>query len=376
MSAAPKAAPSPQPVAQAAASAQPDIRFCRADDIGRVEAFLDAHWAKGHVLAHDRTLMDWQHKDHDRYTYVIASRPGVAELDAILGFISTRQYDATLSDSNAVWLTTWMVNPNIKAGGLGMRVARFVQQNEPHTLIGTVGNNAAVEPVYKALGYTTGLLDRYVITNPVIQAFHLLQGPVTAHQHATNMQPAAIRVLSAADLTTPDINRLIAHAAAPRKTPAYLVARYLDHPRYTYQLMGIEQTGELKAIAVTRLCEAASDGTTAPALRVVDWFGPDNAIAPTGAALSTYLADTGIEYADLYVHGLEAAAFADTPWRRVETDGPLIVPNYFEPFAASNTDIRFAVRQQANQSLPVRLFKADADQDRPNTPPRQDDGAS
>lgn len=377
MTATPQAA---APARQATAPAtQPDIRFCTKNDIALVEAFLDAHWAKGHVLAHDRTLMDWQHRDVacDRYSYVVASRPGVTELDAILGFISTRQYDASLSRNNAIWLTTWMVNPEIKAGGLGMRVARFVQQHEPHTMIGTVGNNAAVEPVYKALGYTTGLLDRYVITNPAMQKFHLLQGHATLTHQTAGSPSASIRMLSAAQLDTPEVTNLLAHTAAPAKTPAYLAARYLQHPRYTYQLMGVEQSERLVAVAVTRLCTApVNDGTTATALRVVDWFGPDNALAATGSALSAHLAETGIEYADLYVHGIEAKAFASTLWNRVETDGPLIVPNYFEPFTASNTEIRFAVKQHGEQRAPLRLFKADADQDRPNTPPRQENGTS
>jgi len=268
-----------------------------------------------------------------------------------------------------------MVNPDIKAGGLGMRVARFVQQHEPHTLIGTVGNNAAVEPVYKALGYTTGLLDRYVITNPAKQTFRLLQGHTGRTQQGANSPSATLRMLSAADLATPEVMSLLAHTAAPAKTPAYLAARYLQHPRYTYHLMGVEQAEHLQAVAVTRLCTATTnDGTTEAALRVVDWFGPDDAIAATGSALSAHLAETGIEYADFYVHGIEAGAFADTHWRKVETDGPLIVPNYFEPFTASNTDIRFAVRQHGEQRAPLRLFKADADQDRPNTPPRQENG--
>lgn len=367
------------PIAATAAelppATQPDIRFCTPQDIVRVEAFLDAHWAKGHVLAHDRTLMDWQHKDAagGRYTYAVAQRQGVEELDAIIGFISTSQYDTALSGDNAIWFTTWMVSPHIKAGGLGMRLLRFVQQSEPHTLVGTVGNNAAVAPVYKALGYTTGTLDRYVIANPTLQTFHLLQGRDSIGPGAPETDDISIRILNEADLTTPDISALFSHTAAPRKTPAYVAARYLHHPRYSYRLLGIEQSGTLRALAVTRECEApATNGHAATALRVVDWFGPDDAMGITGNALRDYLTQTGAEYADLYVHGMPASALEQSAWHRVETDGPLIVPNYFEPFAASNTEIRFAVRRPDRQDAALRLFKADADQDRPNTLPQQE----
>ena len=43
----------------------------------------------------------------------------------------------------------------------------------------------------------------------------------------------------------------------------------------------------------------------------------------------------------------------------------LVIPNYFEPFEQKNIDIKFAYKTA--QSLPpVRLFKADGDQDRPS----------
>ncbi|MEQ8747655.1 hypothetical protein [Pyruvatibacter sp.] len=346
------------------ATTPPDIRFCTAGDIVRVQHFLDTHWAKGHVLAHDHTLMDWQHADpaNNRYSFVVAQRPGEPEPDAILGFITTRQYAEDITDSNAVWLTTWMVNPAIKAGGLGMRLVRFLQQNEPHTLIGTVGNNAAVAPVYKALGYTTGTLDRYVIINPFLREQHLLRGAARAKSATARPANAVARPLTHTDLCTPQATKLLAASAIPKKTAAYIAARYLHHPTYEYTVYGISTDDAMHALAVTRLCTAKG----ATALRVVDWFGPDAALAPTGNALQDLITRTGAEYADIYVHGIPASAFNATEWQPVPADGPLTVPNYFEPFDAANTDIRFAVKTSV-PNAPVRLFKADADQDRPNT---------
>lgn len=352
-------------------AAKPDIRFCTGNDINRVAHFLDTHWAKGHVLAHDRTLMDWQHHDKSkgRHSFVIADRPDSTELDAILGFITTRQYDADLESQNTVWLTTWMVNPTIKAGGLGMRIARFLQQHEPHALIGTVGNNQAVAPVYKALGYTIGELDRYVVINPTKKSFTLLSGVEKPLPPETT--PATVTVLTSTDLARPAIQHLIEKTAAPHKSATYLKNRYLNHPRYQYSLLGIYKPSAPDApiaIAVTRECTAAPGSSPAIALRIVDWFGEDDAIPATGSAISTYIQNINAEYADFYVHGIHADAFAQGPWCPVNPDGTLIVPNYFEPFEQSNPRIRFAVRAQGELPTPTRLFKADADQDRPNQP--------
>ena len=69
---------------------------------------------------------------------------------------------------------------------------------------------------------------------------------------------------------------------------------------------------------------------------------------------------------DIYSYGvpidiIEKAGFLD----RQEYDN-LIIPNYFEPFERKNVDLRYAYKVKES-SDPVRLFKADGDQDRPNT---------
>lgn len=43
----------------------PEVHLCETAEIPRVRAFLERHWAKDHVLAHDAALLDWQHKRSD-----------------------------------------------------------------------------------------------------------------------------------------------------------------------------------------------------------------------------------------------------------------------------------------------------------------------
>lgn len=48
------------------------------------------------------------------------------------------------------------------------------------------------------------------------------------------------------------------------------------------------------------------------------------------------------------------------------TDAPgLVLPNYFAPFEARNIEIEMAYRV-FDGDTPVRFFRADSDQDRPN----------
>jgi len=335
------------------------IEFCAPAHIRKVQAFLHNHWAQNHILAVDRTLMEWQHADstQNRYSFVIARVPGEDDLCGILGFISNRQYDPALADQNTLWLTTWMARPDMRKSALGIKLLRFLADNEPATAIGTIGNNEQVSGVYAALRYKVGTLNRHAIINSSLSTYRLLSGTPkpSAHRLTTG---TSLKRLQREDLASPEISELIA-GSTPTKTPAYLVNRYLNHPTYSYDILGHIENGKPQAVAIARTC--AAEGATA--LRVVDYFGPDGAIPSLSLALQAHIEEKRHEYADLYSYGLSEEAFKRSIFQPIPADGALILPNYFEPFDPQNTTIRFALKTEA---AAFRLFKADADQDRPN----------
>ena len=49
---------------------------------------------------------------------------------------------------------------------------------------------------------------------------------------------------------------------------------------------------------------------------------------------------------------------------RQKFDG-LVIPDYFEPLQRNNVELRFAYKNFRSET-PIRLFKADGDQDRPS----------
>lgn len=335
------------------------IEFCAPSDIGKVQAFLHDHWAQNHILAVDRTLMDWQHADNtqNRYSFVIARVPGEDDLCGILGFISTRQYDPALTGQNTLWLTTWMARPDMRKSALGIKLLRFLTDNEPAAAIGTVGNNEDVSGVYAALRYKVGTLNRHAIINPSLSTYRLLSGtPEPSAKRSTTS--ASLKCLTREDLASPEINALIA-GITPAKTATYIANRYLNHPAYSYDILGLIENDKPQAVAITRTC-AAEGGA---ALRVVDYFGPDNAVPSLSRALRVYVEEQRHEYADFYSYGLSEEAFERSIFRLIPADGALVLPNYFEPLDRQNTIIRFALKTDAPA---FRLFKADADQDRPN----------
>ena len=73
-----------------------------------------------------------------------------------------------------------------------------------------------------------------------------------------------------------------------------------------------------------------------------------------------YLKDENAEYIDCYNAVIDSQLFFNLGF--VEKKGSTIVPNYFEPFELRNGDMHYASDLKRN----VVIFKADADQDRPN----------
>ena len=323
--------------------------------------FIDEHWERGHVLATDRALLDWQHRDGDEYAFFGAWQQGVPV--GVLGYIPTRRFDAALtgSSSNVIWLALWMVRDDAKSSAVGLRLLSAVSSVEPRAAIGVVGFNATHPPLYAALGYAVGELRQYVVFHPDIEPKLAV---LPAGQRCPRAQDgrAQLRDLNADDFGRLDRTWKIADrdAALPKKTPTYFRRRYFEHPWYRYRVSSVEVNGETRGLLATRIAE--HDGRRA--LRIVDWYGDPTVLAELGSALERRLLDDAAEYADFWQHGIDASCLTAAGFEIVVPEGGLIVPTLFEPFVQENRRILFAMR--ASGQPPFVLVRGDGDQDRPN----------
>ena len=108
---------------------------------------------------------------------------------------------------------------------------------------------------------------------------------------------------------------------------------------------------------LTRVVEAAG----AKVLRIVDYIGDETLISGTNDFFTDRLLEDDLEYVDFYEYGLTRdyilqAGFSD----RYESEN--IIPQYFDPFEQRNVDMWSFYCTEG-----TRIFKADGDQDRPNT---------
>lgn len=334
-----------------------EIRRCRHGEIDQVMTFIDLYWQKGHVLANSRALMDWQHGAADgSHDYLLALQGG--QLLGVLGYIASKRFDPSLAANNVLWLALWKVREDSGITGLGLRMLNALSSTDAHLAIAVNGINLTHPPLYRALKYEVRALKQYFVTNPreklqLIGAPAGQQLPVPAAGDSTLVELTQERLLSLDPAA-------FASPCVPQKTPLYFLNRFLRHPFYRYRVFSIQGRQHSPALIATRVAEHEN----AHALRIVDFAGDPHALAHGGSALAALMIEERAEYADFWQTGFPEETLLAAGFAAVATDGPLIVPNYFEPFLARNGKIFCAIKTAA--SVPIMIFRADGDQDRPN----------
>jgi hypothetical protein len=182
-------------------------------------------------------------------------------------------------------------------------------------------------------------------------------------QDSTCQLDTAATVAEVPQAVATAIDRL-APAQRPQKSWAYIEQRYLRHPVYEYRLSWLSRNGIPESAFVWRRVVA---GTTV-VLRIVDVYGPTADWPASGRCFQELLTSEDAEYIDLYHHGLSAVDLEASGFVNRRATPGLIVPNYFQPYVRQNVELDYGYRFYGPATGPVRLFRGDADQDRPNEP--------
>ena len=212
----------------------------------------------------------------------------------------------------------------------------------------TLGLSKDSQAIYEALHFNFGKMNHYYIASKYVNEFVIAQDPVINHDSTINYR---FEVMFIDDI--PDDFDPYYH---PTKNKTYIENRYLNHPFYKYKLLGIYENNELKAVLVTRKCDALNSSC----LRIIDIVGNLETIDNIEGNIEELLKENGAEYIDCYNCGINKEVFLKIGFK--EVTGNTVIPNYFEPFEKRNVDIHYATYAHR----PVVVSKGDGDQDRPN----------
>lgn len=341
-------------------------------DTDRLVEFIEEHWSATHIFAHRPEVFTWQHAQGDgRLNMIFAEAvdtdsPGVV---AVLGFIPMGRFDPSLGDSDLM-LAIWKVRETGVPPGLGLRLLKVLQRELAPRMIAAIGTSQQVRPIYEVLGYQVGSLHHSALFGPHCESdsTHIATGvpPEACASRPASDCDVSFEGLGAdavADVT--DEIRAKVDAIASDRLPAkswdYIVERYLQHPWYDYDVRQVLVDGELVAVVVWRAVSAQGSRL----LRIVDIIGDTDWLRHGAAELQQATAQADAEYIDLVQWGVDAEVLADGGFISVDDHADLVLPNYFAPFEARNIEIELAFKVLEGD-LPVQLFRADSDQDRPN----------
>jgi hypothetical protein len=337
-------------------------------DQDRLSRFISEHWSASHVFVHRPDVFVWQHLDeHGRFNMVLAEDTGASDdsVLGVLGFIPMGRFSPSLGDADLM-LAIWKVRDDVAPPGLGLRLLKFLRAECDPRSIGAIGTSEMVRRIYQVLRYEVGTMDQAAIFNPDRRgSLRIARGvPDAAFRSDPGVSPAI--ELRALDASTPasvqaQVDRLGADVI-PVKNWQYLERRFLGHPWYRYEVRAVHHGNSMVAVVVWRAVEANG----AVALRIVDVIGAVDWLAEAEPVLRRLVIDCGAEYIDLVHWGIDPSLLVSGGFVSPHDATDFVLPNYFEPFEARNIEIGFAHKVFDGDPRPVRLFRADSDQDRPN----------
>jgi hypothetical protein len=339
------------------------IRFAEPADQPALVDFIRDHWSSTHVFAERPEVFDWQYGTGERVNMIFAEdvRDESTSILGILGFIPTGRFDAALGDRD-VLLAIWKVRDGAPPG-LGLRLLKQIERDLSARLIGAIGISDIVKPIYRLLKYEAGSMVQSAVIRPDVTEFRIADGIPADVRQAGAAEPdpdLSLELLDELPDTLAAIDAL-ASSQIPAKSHRYLVERYVDHPWYRYQLRLVRVSGRPVAVVVWRAVEAEGSRV----LRIVDIIGSVDWLARAHGHLQGLTVEHDAEYIDLVQTGIDDALLDAGGFLTLGRVPDLVLPNYFSPFERRNVEIDFAYKV-TDADTPVRLFRADSDQDRPN----------
>jgi hypothetical protein len=328
------------------------IKLCEVNELPLLQEFIDKHWKEKHVMATSKVLMDFGHLNENEnvYNFFIAINQESNEVDGILGFIATAHYDQNLRTNGDFWGIIWKVRDDVHNDDvniLGLILWKKLFHMDGLKSYAAVGISLIAKRIYTALKAKTGVLNQFYILKEQNSPYQIAVAPV--NQRVTKY---AFEKIKKIDLTE---SCNVKPLYKPYKSVIYLINRYKKHPFYNYEFWMIGD----QCVIVTRKVKINQQAC----MRIVDCLGDLDNLHNLYPEFQAMLHSENAEYVDFMNYGVDENVFLNMGFEKLDPDGKVVIPNYFEPFEQRNVKVEFAVKAPYEDYV---IFKGDADQDRPN----------
>lgn len=330
------------------------IRQAVYEDIPRIMRFIDENWKKGHIMAVDHTMFEFQHVEGKQVYYIIAEDTEDGKIYGSMGYIP-------MNHSEYPAVSTVMIRSmrHPECDMLGEAMSRYFEKN-----------------IRCCNMISVGIKKRYAMAVDGIAEGHI--GKLKQYYRLRNQEQYVVAVITNKEILHVEGNGYLEELNCPEKLRSrisetalkqyipyrdldYICHRYFTHPYYTYKVYQICYASPTESILVMRECQVGD----IKVLRVVDYIGRDEDLSGIGDSLNRLLEQEGYEYIDFYCYGIPDDIMRKAGFSLREETGN-IIPNYFEPFEQKNIDIYFYTWFMEN----VHAYRGFGDQDRPGKPVR------
>lgn len=323
------------------------LRFCRIDEVGLLQDYIAKEWRANHIFVLSREVLDFQYLDRKncRYNILVAYNEQTREFDGILGFTLLSQYDVNLKDK---WIFTSIWSVKKTCPSLGLKLYRYLFEFFKIKNTSTAGLSGDSIKFCKLFYDKVDALYHFYIKNEYKKSFKLA---VFKQNPPLKKSKFSLKKLGLKEFKS---SALKCHFA-PQKSKAYFTNRYLKHPFYKYEALGVFKDESLKAVFFTRVIQIEK----ARVMLIVDFYG--NLKGDLRAAFVELLQKRKCEFVSLLCFVPRKEYFLKMGFVLANEDE--ILPVYYEPFLKQNVCVFFALTSKKKNAA---FFKGDSDQDRVN----------
>jgi len=319
-------------------------------ELNELQTFLKINFKENHIFVNDTTILEWQHLQNNYLNFIFVRNINSKEILGVMGFIPTFHFDPDLECNKDFWGAIWVVNKE-SPPGIGLTLIKYFNKVYKPITYASIGISNDAKKIFKLLGQNIGTLSHYYFTN-----FNITKNIADLIITSSMNYEKSKYVLQ--ELKSLD-NIILKHVYKPTKSIKYLINRYKNHPVYNYIFLGIYQQNKLMSIFVTRKQYVNKFSC----FNIVDVYGDLSKIGDISSELSNYLSIHEAEYIDCLNYGIDENIFFKLGFIKHNDKNSNILPLYFEPFFKKNVEIDYAIVSDLDNYV---IFKADADQDRPN----------
>lgn len=339
-----------------------DFRIATQNDVDAIMTFLKEEWSTNHILAKDRDFFIWMYGnehygDNDTISFALM-------LDKEGHIVGINGYVQYSPEERRRYVSSSMskVKANLPVPMCGVELIKRFKELVPALGYYSAGTNPkTMAPIgEKIFHYIVGKMKQFYILNPEAGQYRIAKIKNIKKIDPIQSYKVQLVKLDSIDALTCRFDFLQQYRMQAYKSREYIAHRYYEHPIYHYTLYGVEWENQEQITTIIVCREVQAEGSKA--LRIVDILGNIENLRFIYANLLDLMKKSRYEYVDLLISDLDLEIASAGGWTLREEEDINIIPTYFEPFVQENVNTWF---QKSDEN--ITIFKADGDQDRPNS---------